>query len=249
MAESPVHLFAPAVATRVRWNENTDTPLPPEEPASQNPPDGAILYYWLAEDIAGPVELDIVPPDGVVFNRFLSTDRPPVVDEKRLQIRPDWVRPAQVISAKRGMHRFVWDLHLPPVGEPTTYPIAAIRGDTPAEPRGPWVMPGKYTVRLTAGDKIIEQPLTVQMDPRVITPKAELDEQYRLSYGCWFGARNIRRMQNRIQEVRRQIADRRQKADDDLKKELTDFDAKLAAIAGAGGGGRSPRDHVLPSRP
>ena len=41
------HLFRPSTALRVRWNNGTDTPLPPEEPAGQNPPDGAILYYNL----------------------------------------------------------------------------------------------------------------------------------------------------------------------------------------------------------
>ena len=41
------HLFQPQQAWRFRWNKNTDTPLPPDEPAGQNPPDGAIINYWL----------------------------------------------------------------------------------------------------------------------------------------------------------------------------------------------------------
>jgi hypothetical protein len=45
-----VHLFAPQEAIRFRWNKNTDTPLPPDEPAGQNPPDGAIINYWLKSD-------------------------------------------------------------------------------------------------------------------------------------------------------------------------------------------------------
>src|SRR5207302_2388490 len=92
VAAADVHLFAPAVAIRVRWNLNTDTPLPPEEPAGQNPPDGAVIYYRLDKDVAGPVQLEIVPPDGVVVSRFRSTDRPPAIDETRLQIRSDWLR-------------------------------------------------------------------------------------------------------------------------------------------------------------
>jgi hypothetical protein len=46
--ESADTLFAPEPALRVRWDMNTDTPLPPEVPAGQNPPDGAIIDYWLA---------------------------------------------------------------------------------------------------------------------------------------------------------------------------------------------------------
>ena len=60
-----------------------------------------------------------------------------------MAIRTDWLRPPQILSGKAGMHRFAWDLHYPPIDPPRNYPIAAIRGDTPAEPRGPWVMPGK----------------------------------------------------------------------------------------------------------
>jgi photosystem II stability/assembly factor-like uncharacterized protein len=40
-----VYLFKPSEATRVRYNMFSDTPLPPEEPAGQNPPDGAIIDY------------------------------------------------------------------------------------------------------------------------------------------------------------------------------------------------------------
>ena len=51
IANAGAHLFAPRVDLPLPRNTNTDTPLPPEEPAGQNPPDGAILYYNL--QIAG----------------------------------------------------------------------------------------------------------------------------------------------------------------------------------------------------
>ncbi|HYX42420.1 MAG TPA: hypothetical protein VE821_12020, partial [Pyrinomonadaceae bacterium] len=38
VAAADAFLFRPQLATRVRRNVNTDTPLPPEEPAGQNPP-------------------------------------------------------------------------------------------------------------------------------------------------------------------------------------------------------------------
>jgi len=40
-------LFAPQPALRVRWNMNTDTPLPPDEPRMPNPPEGAMIDYRL----------------------------------------------------------------------------------------------------------------------------------------------------------------------------------------------------------
>src|SRR4029079_11934276 len=41
-----VVLFRPQPALRVRWNTNTDTPLPPDEPNAPNPPEGAIVDYF-----------------------------------------------------------------------------------------------------------------------------------------------------------------------------------------------------------
>jgi len=79
------------------------------------------------------------------------------------------------------MHRFVWDLRLPPppalVHE---YPISAIRGDTPKEPLGPFVLPGLYTVRLTVDGAVHSRTLTVKMDPRVTMSAADLNAQFAL---------------------------------------------------------------------
>ncbi|HEY6549045.1 MAG TPA: glycoside hydrolase, partial [Vicinamibacteria bacterium] len=174
-------LFAPQVAHRVRWNLNTDTPLPPEEPAGQNPPDGAILNYWLGEKATGPVTLEIVDPAGRLVRRFRSDDLPDAPIEGR-NLPDYWIRPPQVLSAAPGMHRFVWDLHFPPPRVPEfEYPIAAVVGNTPRSPLGPWVVPGRYTVRLVASGKTLEQPLVVKMDPRVKASAAELERQLEVS--------------------------------------------------------------------
>src|SRR5205814_9248744 len=64
------YLYRPAPAVRVRWNENTDTPLPPDEPAGRNPPDGAMLDYYLVRPAAGPVVVEIPDRSGVLLSRF-----------------------------------------------------------------------------------------------------------------------------------------------------------------------------------
>ena len=65
-------LLRPAPALRVRFDTNTDTPLPPDEPAGNNPPDGAVLDYWLAQPAPGPVVLEILDANGrVVRSAFL----------------------------------------------------------------------------------------------------------------------------------------------------------------------------------
>jgi len=92
---------------------------------------------------------------------------------------PDyWIRPWAPLPATAGLHRFVWDLHYPPPpAAEFTYPISAVPHDTPREPRGPWALPGTYTVRLTVGGRALTQPLRLKMDPRVTTPAEGLAAQ------------------------------------------------------------------------
>jgi hypothetical protein len=173
-------LYAPQTAVRVRRNRNTDTPLPPEEPVGQNPPDGAILDYVLAAQPAAPVTLEILDGKGTLVRRFASDDAPePLVEP--LVVPAYWVRPPRILSAAPGMHRFVWDLRFPP--PPVLeheYPISAIAGDTPREPLGPFVLPGTYSVKLTVDGKVIARSLTVKMDPRVAMSDADLAAQLAL---------------------------------------------------------------------
>jgi len=174
-------LYRPAGAVRVRWNENTDTPLPIDEPVGQNPPDGAIIDYYLPRAAGGPVALEILDRSGTVVRRFSSADTVPPSDSG-LNIPSWWIRPAHVLGTGAGMHRFVWDLHYPPPAALRhEYPIAAVYHDTPREPRGPWVLPGRYTVRLTVAEHTLTRALSVTMDPRVAAAPRALDRQLALA--------------------------------------------------------------------
>ena len=178
---SDAFLFEPQQAWRFRWNKYTDTPLPPDEPAGENPPDGAIINYFLKANARGPVTLEILTENGELVRRYSSADEPePPLEGQNV---PDyWPRPPQVLSAEAGLHRFVWDLHYPrPAVLRFRYPISAVAGNTPVTPFGPWVLPGRYTVKLTANGTTYSQTLTVKMDPRVQTSSAELERQHRLS--------------------------------------------------------------------
>jgi photosystem II stability/assembly factor-like uncharacterized protein len=171
-------LFKPAAAYRIRRSTNTDTPLPPEIPAGTNPPDGAIIDYYLARASSGPVVLEIHDATGKLVRRYASTDKPEFdVNEleRTLGVPTYWVRPPRVLSAEPGMHRWVWDIHHEPLtGGRGNYPISAVPHDTPREPGGPRAMSGAYTVKLIVDGKNYSQPLTIKMDPRVKTTKIEL---------------------------------------------------------------------------
>jgi hypothetical protein len=161
--------------------------LPQEEPAGENPPDGAILYYWLGSTPGTPVVLEVLDPGGEVIRRFASDDphSPPLEGQN---VPEYWIRPEQRVSAEPGMHRFAWDLtYPPPAGARSSYPISAIYMNTPRVPTGPWVMPGQFTVRMTVDGHTYTQPLTVKMDPRVSTPAAALQQQFELSMGLYLG--------------------------------------------------------------
>ena len=174
------YLLAPQQALRWRWNKNTDTPLPPDEPAAPNPADGALIHYLLRE-AAAHVALEIHDGSGRLVRRYASDDVPePPVAGRNI---PDyWIRPPQRLSAEAGLHRFVWDLReAVPQAASFGYPMTAVYGDTSREPRGPWVTPGAYVVRLIVDGRAQEQPLGVRLDPRVKASPADLEAQHALS--------------------------------------------------------------------
>jgi photosystem II stability/assembly factor-like uncharacterized protein len=180
-AAAGAYLYRPARATRVRWNGWTDTPLPFDEPAAPNPPDGAVLDYVLPAPATAPVVLEILDHTGALVRRFASDDPPEPVDSSA-NIPLWWVRPSQRLGTGAGMHRFVWDLRYPvPPALRYGYPIAAVIHNTPREPRGPWILPGEYGVRLTVNGQRFVQPLTVRMDPRVPATPLVLQQQFALS--------------------------------------------------------------------
>ena len=177
------HLFTPASAYRVRRDTNTDTPLPADEPAGQNPPGGAPIDYLLSQPSSGTVTLEILDLQGKLVRRYSSDDKPEQTPEdiKKQLIPPYWLRPQHILSAGAGMHRWVWDLRYPhPYSTLYEYPISAVPHDTPRYPLGPLVLPGKYIVRLTANGKTQSSSLTVKMDPRVKTTATGLKDKFYL---------------------------------------------------------------------
>ena len=186
-AKSSAFLFAPQEALRWRWNRNPDTPLPPEVPGGANPPDGATIDYYLAANAQGPVTLEILDSNGELVRRYASTDQPPSMEKLASQhpIPMYWVRPAQVLSAAAGMHRFVWNLHYaPPSALEYEFPMSAILHDTPLYPLGAWVLPGSYTVKLSVDGQSYTQPLTVKMDPRIQTSLDDLRKLHEMQMGA-----------------------------------------------------------------
>ncbi len=232
MASADAYLFQPATAYRVRWNNYTDTPVPQEEPAGENPPDGAIIDYYLRSSAAGPVTLEILDSRGQVVRRYSSADEPPPPIEDNV---PDyWIRPPATVSTSAGMHRFVWDVHYaPPAALSSSYPISAIYENTPRIPTGAWALPGTYTVRLTVNGKSHTRSLTLKMDPNVKTPASALAEQFVLATRITDAMRKdydalleVRAFRARLDSLR---------ADGGLSPSLDSLDRVAASLEGRGG--------------
>jgi photosystem II stability/assembly factor-like uncharacterized protein len=237
IAKSPAYLFAPQEATRFRWNRNPDTPLPPEFPAGKNPPDGAIIDYFLAASAKGPVKLEIFDEQNHLVRRYTSSDKSEPIEKTAGEhpIPMYWVRPTQILSKEAGMHRFVWDLHYaPPDSLGHEFPISAIYHDTVKYPLGAWALPGAYTAKLIADGKTYSAPFTIRMDPRIKTPLADLHKQFEMQSGSVEGMNESFEALSQVQSVRAQLKEFAAKAGKGaLADAIAGLDKQAAELEGA----------------
>ncbi len=223
VVRAPAFLFAPPVAWRFRWNKNTDTPLPPDEPAAPNPPDGVVISYLLAADATSPVVLEIIDSTTGDTVRRYSSDDPPEAPVDGRNIPDYWIRPAARLQSTAGLHRFVWDVrYAPPAVDRFAYPIAAVVRNTPRTPAGIFVLPGTYQVRLTVDGRSYRRAVVVRMDPRVKTSLADLTVQFTLS-------RSVNAVMRRLVDARSAVAGRLAGATGDAAASLPRVAATLQA--------------------
>jgi photosystem II stability/assembly factor-like uncharacterized protein len=222
-------LYHPEPAVRARWDVNPDTPLQPETPAGTNPPDGAIIDYYLKSG-TGDAKLDIYDKSGNHVRGFSNVPEPA---PKLPANAPEyWFAQEPALSTHSGVNRFVWDLRYPhpdtlPYGYygnlldyvEYTLPDHAIPGETPRyQPQGRLVAPGEYQIVLTIEGKTYKQMLTVKPDPRVPAAQEDFDQQSALAESIAAQMKISAAMFYQVQDLREAVADRKK---------------ALAAIAGA----------------
>ncbi len=237
------HLFTPAPAYRIQRDTNTDTPLPPDEPAAENPPDGAIIDYHLATASFAPVTLEILDARGQLVRKFSSDDKPPATEaELKKQLIPlYWLRPFRALSADAGMHRWIWDLHYPaPDSTRHDYPISAIPHDTPRYPLGPTALPGSYTARLTANGKTYKAQFTLKMDPRVKVTTVDLQKKFDLEKQLAVSLSQTSKAVAQAGSIREPLQQLTQQASGAVLDAVKKFQNKMNEIVGAPGGFLAP---------
>jgi photosystem II stability/assembly factor-like uncharacterized protein len=235
VAGAEAYLFRPQTAYRVRPSAFEGTPMPLDEQQAENPPDGALIDYYLRSAPGGIVTLEVLDSAGKVVRRFSSSDKALQLDPKHLDFPASWIHFPAPLSAEPGMHRFVWDVRYQ--GVPGGNPLVAIfRGGG-----GPWALPGQYAVKLRAGGQSYTQPLTVKMDPRVTTPLADLALQFKTAMqintaqaqvSASFGEAN--RLHEQLQALNAKLATASEHSA--LAGEVEALDKKTLTIAGGTSG-------------
>lgn len=217
-SKTPAFLFKPAAASRARWDNTQDTPLPPEMKVGDNPPEGAIIDYYLAAPASGPMTLSIADASGATIREF--TNVAPPADTTMPNVPEYWLAPPTVLSTTAGMHRINWDLRYP---DPPTLNYGyngtlldyreytlnwhALPGQTYRSTLvGPMVLPGTYTAKLTVNGRTYTQPFDVVPDPRVAVDAAGLAAQFRLQQRMVAGITATYNAFDFIQRIRPAVA-------------------------------------------
>jgi len=234
VAASGAFLFPPAPALRFRGGRGRRTPN-----EADNPPAGAILYYYLKAEAKEPITLEILDNRKNVIRHYSS--KQPKKEANADEEEPDEgeaIPPEEVLPSGAGMHRFVWDMRyqMPPLVSSAIWDMG--------KPGAPLALPGAYEVRLTAAGKTLSAPIEVKPDPRVNVPRADLEEQLAL----WLKTRDllgdihravldIRAVRPQLLSLRKHLnaaADEKQKAlaaaVDAIRKKMDAAEAELIEV-------------------
>jgi photosystem II stability/assembly factor-like uncharacterized protein len=192
-------LFRPATAVRVDNDGFLGSPFPPEEPIVKNPPDGAIVDYYLPAK-AVQVKLDVFDVKGSLVRSYVSgakkAEKTPAVP-----IAARWLPKPIALDNGAGMHRFYWDLRWSSSGTSED-----LEDEEFGAPRGPKVAPGTYQTQLTVDGAQFTEPLTVRMDPRSQATAAELEQQQALGLEIFGEVRKSRQALAEIKSVHGSLA-------------------------------------------
>ncbi len=193
-----IHLYTPAPAYRIQAGESFEHH--PSKRAGQNPPAGAVIYFYLkdAPKTGTETTLEISDASGKVIRKYSSTETQ-LLDEP---LGPDDKKPEKEIKPEAGLNRFVWDLRYEEAHRVPGYYLWEYGGGA----KGPVAVPGQYQVKLTVGGESQIAPLEVKLDPRVSVSEADLQQQFSLLTQIHEELNHVYDAVNQIQDVRAQLA-------------------------------------------
>jgi photosystem II stability/assembly factor-like uncharacterized protein len=213
ISKADVHLYTPAAAVRLHAVEDAPKPVL----AGQNPPPGAVIYYYLKDKPAKELKIELLDAAGSVIRSYSSNRFEPLHEP----LDPEDKKPEKEIKPEPGLNRFVWDLRYEDAARVPNYYLFEY-GDGG---RGPFALPGKYTVRLTVDGKSQTAPLDLKLDPRVQLGQQDLEKQFNLHLQIRDTLSRLYNTVNQMEDLRSQLAG--------LKKRLPENDSSKQVLAAA----------------
>jgi photosystem II stability/assembly factor-like uncharacterized protein len=223
VSSQSVFLYAPATAYRMH-NVNVEEVAKPVA-VGENPPPGAVIYYYVKEAPKGEVTIEILDSAGNVARKY-SSKKTTDLDEP---LNPEDKKPEKQIKAEAGLNRFVWDLRYEGANRVPDYYLFEYKDGA----RGPLAVPGKYQVRLTVDGKSLTAPLELKLDARLNVAQADLQKQFDLAIQIRDQISRMYDAVNQIQDVRSQVDGLKRRLPDGAKPVQTaaaDLDQKLLSV-------------------
>jgi photosystem II stability/assembly factor-like uncharacterized protein len=214
LSKQDVHLYAPATAYRMQNADPEDIPKPVL--VGENPPAGAVFYYFLKDKPKGETTVEILDSAQKLIRKY-SSEKTEELDEP---LNPDDKKPEKQIKPEAGLNRLVWDMHYQGASRVPDYYLYEYKDGA----MGPLALPGKYQVRVTVNGKTETAPFEVELDPRVKVANEDLQKQFDLLLQIRDELSRVYDTVNQIQDVRLQV--------DGLKKRLPES-VSTKAVAGA----------------
>jgi hypothetical protein len=234
-----VHLFEVVPALRqLRGGRRIRSP-----DVARNPPRGAMIEYYLAQEPAGEVMLTITDAGGEIIQRFSSEakEHPATAAGVRGQVggiegtaklpRGGGQDPKPSTSA--GMSRFLWDMRYPGTQmPPSAGALNGFIGVDYSPPKPPIAPPGRYMVRLSVEGQTHEQPFEILKDPKVKASDVDLRAQFDLMVDIRDRYSEVADTVIRIREVRAQLDGRRAELPEDSRVRADGILEQLRQIEG-----------------
>jgi hypothetical protein len=227
LAKKDIHLYTPGPAYRIQAGDSGEHH--PSKRTGQNPPVGAVVYFYLKDTPKAGTEakLEILDASGNLVRKYSSVetqllDEPPDPDDKK---------PEKEIKPEAGLNRFVWDLRYEEAHRVPGYYLWEYGSGA----RGPLAAPGKYQVRLTVGNVSEVAPFELKLDPRVKVSQEDLAQQFNMLTQLHAELNRVYDAVNQIQDVRSQVVGLKRRLPENasaktIVSSADDLDKKLVAV-------------------
>jgi photosystem II stability/assembly factor-like uncharacterized protein len=194
-----VFLFKPEDAYRTVGGGGN--PFPKGVPLGNNPPNGAVVNYYL-KNKPKEITLEFLDANGKVLRKFTGRAQPEGAPQQ-----PPTPGGEQNLPMEIGLNQFVWNYRLP---NATNVPGMIFWGGSLAGPR---IAPGNYAVRFSIdGKPVSTESFTVKADPRLATTQEEFQKQFDL----------MSKINQKLSETHNAILDIR-----DVRKQLEDLTGRM----------------------